>query len=154
MAFRGTYQHTLDAKHRLTVPARFREDFEPGVVIVKGVDPCVELWRPAEYEAHVSNATANLATMSPQMRQMLRLMEGSAFDTVLDKVGRVGLTEQLRGHGGLEKDVVLIGVGRCLELWNRDRWEQHEAGLATAVSAFTAAAPQTLSAVPPAPPVL
>lgn len=152
MAFRGTYQHTLDAKFRLTVPARFRDDFEAGVVIVKGVDPCVELWRPEQYDAHVESATANLATMSPQMRQMLRLMEGSAFDTSLDKVGRVGLTEQLRAHGALEKDVVLIGVGRCLELWNRDRWEQHEAGLAAAVGTFTAAAPSHVT--PPAAPGL
>ncbi|MEN0015269.1 MAG: division/cell wall cluster transcriptional repressor MraZ [Solirubrobacteraceae bacterium] len=141
MAFRGTYQHTLDAKFRLTVPARFRDDFEPGLVAVKGVDPCVELWRPAEFETHVDAATAGLATMSPQMRQTLRLMQGSAYDTNLDKVGRVGLTESLRAHGGLEKDVVLIGVGRCLELWNRERWEQHEAGLAAAVGTFTAVAP-------------
>ena len=146
MAFRGTYQHTLDAKHRLTVPARFREDFAEGVVVVMGIDPCVELWQPGEYEKHVEESTKNLGTTSPQMRQMLRLMQGSAFDTVLDKVGRVGMTERLRGHGGLDKDVMLIGVGRCLELWDTSRWEQHDAGLAAEVSLFTAAAPY---AVPP-----
>ena len=150
MAFRGTYQHTLDAKHRLTVPARFRDELEAGLVIVKGVDPCVELWHPDEFQAHVDSATANLATMAPQMRQMLRLMQGSAFDTVPDKVGRVGLTEPLREHAGLGKDVVLIGVGRCLELWDRERWAQVEAGLPAAVGSFTAAAPSHV--VPPAQP--
>ncbi|MDO9352415.1 MAG: division/cell wall cluster transcriptional repressor MraZ [Solirubrobacteraceae bacterium] len=149
MAFRGTYQHTLDAKHRLTVPARFRDSFETGVVVVMGIDPCVELWRPEEYEAHVDESTRNLASTSPQMRQMLRLMQGSAFDTDLDKVGRVGMTERLRTHGGLEKDVILIGVGRCLELWDKSRWEQHDANLAAEVSMFTAAQPH---AVPPTPP--
>lgn len=144
MAFRGTYQHTLDAKHRLTVPARFREDFESGVVIANGFDPCVELWRPDEYEAHVDSATANFATMSPQMRQTLRLMQGSAFDTALDKVGRVGLTAPLMGHGGLSKDVVLVGVGRCLELWDAGRWEQQQIGLATSVDAYSASVPHPL----------
>lgn len=149
MAFRGTYQHTLDAKFRLTVPARFRDAFAEGVVVVKGLDPCVELWRPAEYDAHVEEATRDLATMSPQMRQMLRLMEGSAFDTNLDKVGRVGMTDQLRTHGGLEKDVVLIGTRRCIELWDKARWEQHEPTISTEVNLYVAAAPH---AVPPTSP--
>lgn len=138
MAFRGTYQHSLDAKHRLTVPSRFRDDFAEGVVIVKGVDPCVELWRVADYESHVDSATANYAAMSPDLRQTLRLMQGSAFDTALDKVGRVGLTAQLLEHAALGKDVVLVGVGRCLELWDRQRWEQQEAGLPAAVAQITA----------------
>jgi MraZ protein len=138
MAFRGTYQHTLDAKHRLTVPSRFRDDFDEGLVAVKGVDPCVELWRVAEYEAHVDSATQNYAAMSPELRQTLRLMQGSAFDTALDKVGRVGLTAQLMEHAGLEKDVVLVGTGRCIELWDRVRWEQLESGLPAAVHQITA----------------
>lgn len=144
MAFRGTYQHTLDAKFRLTVPARFRDAFAEGVVVVKGLDPCVELWRPEAYDAHVEEATRNLAAMSPQMRQMLRHLEGSAFDTDLDKVGRVGMTDQLRTHAGLEKDVVLIGTRRCIELWDKARWEQHEPTISTEVNLFIAAAPQTV----------
>lgn len=140
MAFRGTYQHSLDAKHRLTIPSRFRDDFEEGLVAVKGVDPCVELWRISEYEAHVDAATQNYAAMSPELRQTLRLMQGSAFDTNLDKVGRVGLTAQLMAHAGLEKDVVLVGTGRCIELWDRARWEQLEAGLPAAVNQITAQA--------------
>lgn len=141
MVFRGTYQHTLDAKHRLTIPSRFREDFEAGLVAVKGVDACVELWRTHQYEEHVEAATQNYAAMSPELRQTLRLMQGSAFDTNLDKVGRVGLTAQLLAHGGIERDVVLVGTGRCIEVWDRTRWEQQEAGLPAAVNAFTAQAP-------------
>lgn len=140
MAFRGTYQHTLDAKHRLTIPARFRDAFEEGLVAVKGVDPCVELWRVSEYEAHVDAATQNYAAMSPELRQTLRLMQGSAFDTTPDKVGRVGLTAQLLAHGALDKDVVLVGTGRCIEVWDRLRWEQLEAGLPAAVNQITAQA--------------
>jgi len=139
MAFRGTYQHSLDAKNRLTVPARFRDDFADGLVAVRGIDPCVELWQPDAYEAHVAEATTNLATMSPELRNLLRLLQGSAYDTALDKVGRVGLTSALLAHAGLTKDVVLVGTGRCLELWDRLRWEQQEAGLAAAVGSFTAA---------------
>ncbi|MFT4035991.1 MAG: division/cell wall cluster transcriptional repressor MraZ [Patulibacter sp.] len=138
MAFRGTYQHTLDVKHRLTIPSRFRDDFAEGLVAVKGVDPCVELWRIDEYEAHVDAATQNYAAMSSELRQTLRLMQGSAFDTMLDKVGRVGLTAQLLAHAGLDKEVVLVGTGRCIELWDRTRWEQMEAGLPAAVGQITA----------------
>jgi MraZ protein len=140
MAFRGTYQHTLDAKHRLTIPSRFRDDFEEGLVAVKGVDPCVELWRVSEYEAHVDSATSNYAAMSPELRHTLRLMQGSAFDTNPDKVGRVGLPAQLLEHGALDKEVVLVGTGRCIEVWDRARWAQVEPGLPAVVGEITAQA--------------
>lgn len=138
MAFRGTYQHSLDAKNRLTVPARFRDEFADGLVAARGIDPCVELWQPDAYEAHVAEATANFAAMSPELRELLRLLQGSAYDTTLDKVGRVGLTSMLLTHAGLTKDVVLVGTGRCVELWDRLRWEQREAGLPASVGSFTA----------------
>ena len=149
MVFRGTYQHTLDAKNRLTVPSRFREDFDGGLVIVKGLEPCVELWRQSEYDAHVESATGNYAAMSPELRQTLRHMQGSAIDSVLDKVGRVGIGASYLTHAGLSKDVILVGVGRCLELWDTARWEQQEAGLPATVATITASLPSTIPGATP-----
>lgn len=138
MAFRGTYHHTLDAKHRLTVPSRFRDDFEQGVIAVKGVDACVELWRPADYDAHVDAATQNMGAMTPELRATLRLLQGSAHEAALDKVGRIGVPTGHMTHAGADRDVVLVGTGRCLEMWDRARWEQQEAGLPGAVATYTA----------------
>lgn len=138
MAFRGTYHHTLDAKHRLTVPSRFRDDFEDGVIAVKGVDACVELWRPADYDAHVDAATQNMGPMTPELRATLRLLQGSAHEAALDKVGRIGIPAGHMEHAAADRDVVLVGTGRCLEMWDRGRWEQAEAGLPGAVAGYTA----------------
>ena len=138
MRFRGTYDHALDDKNRLTVPARFREHFRTGVVLTKSVDGCIEAWRPEDFEEHVDSATEHLAAMSPQLRASLRLLEGSAYDTQLDKVGRVALTGPLVEHGGLGRDVTLVGTRRCLEIWDRERWTELEAGLADTVRAYTA----------------
>lgn len=138
MAFRGTYHHTLDAKHRLTVPSRFRDAFDDGVIAVRGVDACVELWRPAEYDAHVDSATQNMGAMTPELRLTLRLLQGSAHEASLDKVGRIGIPAGHMSHAGADRDVVLVGTGRCLEMWDRARWEQHEAGLSGQVASITA----------------
>ena len=138
MAFRGTYHHTLDAKHRLTVPSRFRDDFEDGVIAVKGVDACVELWRPADYDAHVDAATENMGAMTPDLRLTLRLLQGSAHEAALDKVGRIGIPAGHLAHAQADRDVVLVGTGRCLEMWDRARWERAEAELAVQVAALTA----------------
>jgi MraZ protein len=138
MRFRGTYDHSLDDKNRLTIPSRFREHFRTGVVLTKSVDGCIEAWRPEDFEQHVDDATDGLGAMSPQLRETLRLLEGSAYDTQLDKVGRVALTGALVEHGGLGRDVTLVGTRRCLEIWDRGRWAQLSPGLPETVRAFTA----------------
>ena len=138
MAFRGAFDYTLDAKNRLTVPAKFRATLSEGVVLAKGVEPCVALWRAADYENFISSALSNLNPMTPEYRKLQRYYSANAFDVELDGAGRVMVPPALMAHAGLEKDVVVSGAGTCLEVWDRERWKAHDEELSTDISDLTA----------------
>ena len=91
--FRGTFDHTLDAKNRLTVPARYRATLAEGVVLAMPVDlkPCVGVWRPEEYERYTQRALAELPPLSPRLTELERFFYGSSHDAELDAAGRIML---------------------------------------------------------------
>ena len=140
MAFRGTFDHTLDAKNRLTVPARYRATLAEGVVMAMPVDlePCVGVWRPQEYERYTERALAQLPPLSPRLAELERFFYGSSQDVELDAAGRIMLPSFLLEHAGLAKDVVVVGAGDRLELWDRDRWNEHRPTLLGGVAEITA----------------
>jgi MraZ protein len=140
VAFRGTYDHTLDAKNRLTVPARYRATLAEGVVMAMPVDlePCVGVWRPQEYERYTERALAQLPPLSPRLAELERFFYGSSQDAELDAAGRIMLPSFLLEHAGLTKDVVVVGAGDRLELWDRDRWNEHRPTLLGGVAEITA----------------
>jgi len=121
--FRGTFDHTLDAKNRLTVPARYRATLAEGVVIAMPVDlkPCVGIWRPEDYERYTQ-----------------RFFYGSSQDADLDAAGRIMVPGFLGEHAVLAKEVVVVGVGDRLELWDRGRWNDHRPTLLSGVAEITA----------------
>jgi MraZ protein len=122
LAFRGSFDYTLDAKNRLTVPAKFRAALSDGVVLARGSERCIELWPAAEYEQLIAAALGGLNPLSPQAQELKRRLYGSAFDTELDAAGRVGVPPKLLEHASLERDVSVIGAGERLEVWDRDAW--------------------------------
>ena len=139
MAFRGTFDHTLDAKNRLTVPSKFRAALSDGVVIAKGIEGCAQIWIPADYEAYVDGALAQLNPMTEQARKLERFFGASAFETELDAAGRIMVPAKVMEHAGLRKDVVVTGVRRCLELWDRETWSSVDAELSADVPALAEA---------------
>jgi MraZ protein len=138
--FRGTFDHTLDAKNRLTVPARYRAALADGVVLAMPVDlkPCVGVWRPEQYEAYTQRALAELPPLSPKMLEMERFFYGSSHDTELDAAGRIMVPSFLGEYASLAKDVVVVGVGDRMELWDRARWGEHRPVLLSGVAEVTA----------------
>ena len=138
--FRGTFDHTLDAKNRLTVPARYRAALADGVVLAMPVDlkACVGVWRPEEYEAYTRRALAELPPLSPRLAQLERFFYGSSHDAELDAAGRVMIPGFLGEHAGLAKDVVVVGVGERLELWDRTAWSEQRSTLLAGVAEVTA----------------
>jgi MraZ protein len=138
LAFRGAFDYTLDAKNRLTVPAKFRATLSEGVVLAKGVEPCVAVWRASDYEDFISGALRNLNPMSPEHRQLQRYFSMNAFDIELDGAGRVMVPPKLMAHAGLAKEVVVSGAGTCLEVWDRERWQSHDEELTTEIPDLTA----------------
>ncbi|HEY0515585.1 MAG TPA: division/cell wall cluster transcriptional repressor MraZ [Solirubrobacteraceae bacterium] len=138
--FRGTFDHTLDAKNRLTVPARYRAALADGVVLAMPIDqmPCVGVWRPQDYDIYTSRALEALPPLSPRRTQLERYLYGSSADLELDAAGRIMVPGFLGDHAKLQKDVVVVGVGDRMELWNRSAWNEHRPALLSGVAEVTA----------------
>ncbi len=137
MAFRGTFDFTLDAKNRLTIPAKFRSALADGVVLSKGIERCVQVWAPAEFDAYVSSALDNVHRLSEQRRKLTRFFSANSLDTELDSAGRVMLPGFLLEHAELRKDVVVTGSGDALEVWDRTTWADYNDLLASDVDEIT-----------------
>jgi len=138
--FRGTFDHTLDAKNRLTVPVRYRVALAEGVVLAIPVDlkPCVGVWRADEYESYTQRALAELPPLSPRLTELERFFYGNSRDADLDAAGRIMVPGHLCEDAGLEREVVIVGAGDRLELWNKNRWNEHRSTLLSGVAEITA----------------
>ena len=137
MAFRGHYEHSLDAKNRLSIPARFRASFSSGVVLAKDPETCVAVWTPHTHESIIERALAGLNPMGKEYRKMSRFYQGNSFEIELDASGRVTLPPPLMAHAGIEKEVVVVGVGDHLEVWGRERWESEQQSLDSEIGEVT-----------------
>jgi MraZ protein len=138
--FRGTFDHTLDAKNRLTMPARYRSALADGVVLAMPVDqqPCVGVWRPQQYEDFSRRALAGVPPLSRKLAELERFFYGSSQDAELDAAGRVIVPAFLGEHARLAKEVVIVGAGERLELWSKDLWDEHQSALLSGVASITA----------------
>jgi MraZ protein len=138
--FRGTFDHTLDAKNRLTVPVRYRAALADGVVLAMPVDqnPCIGVWRPDDYASYTTSALADLPALSPRRAELERFFFGGSHDAELDAAGRIMVPPHLRESGKLQKDVVVVGVGGHLELWDKATWTDHRPALLSGVAEVTA----------------
>jgi MraZ protein len=131
VTFRGTFEHALDAKHRLTLPAKFRAALAGGVVLAASHEVrtdaprTVSIWTPAEYEAFTAATLAELNPLSPTARELKRFFFNASFDTELDSANRVMIPAHLMQYAGLDKEVVVAGSGECLEVWDRARYAQN-----------------------------
>lgn len=119
----GTHDHTIDDKSRLTLPARFRRAFEAGVVVTRGLDPCLVAY-PRDEWARSQSRIAELDTLSGEARRLQRVVYGNAVEGDLDKQGRFVVPGKLREYAGLGRDVVVAGVNDHLEIWDRAAWQR------------------------------
>ncbi|MCM1526094.1 MAG: division/cell wall cluster transcriptional repressor MraZ [Bacteroides sp.] len=116
------YNHTVDAKGRLIIPSKFREVLGEEFVISKGMDGCLFVYANADWDAFEQKLTA-LPMTNKEARKFTRFFLAGAAQVELDKQGRILLPATLREFAGLDKDVVLVGVGSRIEIWDKDRYE-------------------------------
>ncbi len=121
--FLGGYSHTIDDKGRLTIPAKFRDELESGVVITRGLDGCLWAYGRSEWET-LAEKIAKLPTTNPAARNFARFMFSNAFDSIPDRQGRILLPQELRDYAGIQNETMIIGVMNKLEIWNPDKWNQ------------------------------
>jgi MraZ protein len=120
----GEYEHTLDDKNRLTLPAKFRQALEDGVVVTRGMDKCLFVFTRTAWEQFVAVRLEGLNPFSKEARQMSRFMFAGAAETELDRQGRIMLPPALIQHAGLEREVVVAGVRDHVEIWDRAAWQE------------------------------
>ena len=118
----GEYEHTIDDKNRLTLPARFRQAFAGGVFVTKGIDRCLSVYTPEAWEQYVNAQLGGLNSFNREARQMRRYLFAAALETELDRQGRVTLPAGLIEYARLERDVVVAGVQDYVEVWDRAAW--------------------------------
>jgi MraZ protein len=139
LAFHGTFEHSLDAKKRLTIPAKFRAALAGGVFLVQGPDPCISLYPASTYERLTEAALEGMNPLSGRAKELKRLFHAWATDTELDSAGRVMLTPRHLAHAKIDREVVVTGAGDCLELWARSGWEAYDSDLASRATELTEA---------------
>jgi MraZ protein len=120
----GEHEHTIDDKNRLTLPARFRQEFAEGIVVTRGMDGCLFAYTRDDWGRLVDQRLATLDPLSKEGRRMQRFFFSGATETELDKQGRVALPAALLEHAKLGRDVVVAGVHDHLEIWDRAAWKR------------------------------
>ena len=120
--FMGEYNHTIDAKGRMIVPSKFREQLGNEFVVTKGLDGCLFVY-PNEEWHNIEEKFRTVPLTTKDARKFSRFFFAGAATCELDKQGRILLPAALREFAGLEKDVVLVGVGSRVEIWSKDKWE-------------------------------
>ncbi len=124
LLFYGEYQHTIDPKGRVIVPAKFREGLGDRFILTKGLDECLFAYSSEEW----SNLEMKLKTLplsSRDARAFVRFFFSGASECEVDKQGRTLIPSNLREYANLDKEIYIIGVSTRVEVWDKDRWETY-----------------------------
>lgn len=119
--FMGEFQHNIDAKGRLIMPSKFREELGEKFVVTRGMDGCLFGYPQSEW-AILEQKLKELPLAKKETRAFVRFFYSAATECEIDKQGRINLPPSLRTHAGLEKSCVVIGVSNRIEIWSEDRW--------------------------------
>lgn len=117
----GEYNHTIDAKGRVIVPAKFREALGEEFVVTLGLDGCLFVYPDAEWQDFVSKLKE--LPGNKDARQLQRYFMAGAATCEVDKQGRILIPTKLRAHAQLEKEIIFVGVVGKIEIWSKERWE-------------------------------
>lgn len=117
----GEYEHTIDAKGRLSMPSKLRRDMGEAFIVTKGLDGCLFAFSQDEWK-NFETKLKSLPLSDKNARNFVRFFLAGATECEIDKQGRFLIPSNLRQTGKLEKEAVIIGVGTRLEIWNKDVW--------------------------------
>ncbi|MFH1074081.1 MAG: division/cell wall cluster transcriptional repressor MraZ [Candidatus Firestonebacteria bacterium] len=126
--FMGEYQHSIDKKGRIILPAKFRsalaEKYIDKFVITRGYDDCLSVFPMNEWKIYETKLR-ELSPNNADTRYFLRLLYANATDTVLDKQGRMFIPAELRAKVAIVKDVAVIGSMNLIEIWSKEKWDDY-----------------------------
>jgi len=122
--FIGEFQHTLDDKGRVIIPSRLREGLGERFVLTRGIEPCVAVYPLDEWNRTEEKLINNPMTRK-DLRALNRIMFSGAMEVDLDKQSRALIPQYLREHAQIDKNVMILGVGDRVEIWNEDTWRKY-----------------------------
>lgn len=117
----GEYKHSIDAKGRLIVPSKFRDDLGESFIVTRGLDGCL-FGYPMDEWKEMEAKLKQLPLAKKESRAFTRFLYSAATECSLDKQGRINLPNTLIGHAGLEKGCYIIGVSDRIEIWSEEKW--------------------------------
>ena len=123
--FIGEFQHNLDQKGRIAIPAKFRKDFEDGLIITRGIDKCLFIFSKNEWNK-LAEKLSQLPLAQANSRAFARLMFSGAVDEDLDNQGRILIPDYLRNYASLKKQLVINGLFNRLEIWDKNIWQDYK----------------------------
>jgi len=123
--FTGEYQHSIDDKGRLIMPAKFRDMLGDNFMITKGLDSCLFVYPLSEWQ-NLEAKLKNLPFTNKDARAFARFFFSGASECETDKQGRILIGSILRDYAKISKDVVIIGVGTRIEIWSKEIWEGYK----------------------------
>ncbi len=125
--FRGRYEHTIDSKGRISIPSKFREILSKKYddrLVITNFDHCLVAFPFDEWNSLVEQKVGSFSILRKEISAFLRFFYSSAIDCVIDKQGRLLIPQTLREYANLQKDVVLVGEGRFIEIFAKERWQE------------------------------
>ena len=122
--FIGEYEHSVDAKGRVIMPAKLRQDIGEKFIITKGLDGCLFVFSEKEWLNFEAKLKA-LPLSDRNARNFVRFFLSGATECEIDKQGRFLITSNLREFAGLEKEVIIVGVLNKIEIWSKDKWQKY-----------------------------
>jgi MraZ protein len=123
--FIGEYQHVLDTKKRVAVPAKFRTKFKKGIVVTRGLDGCLFIYTANEWEK-IAEKLGSMPVGEKGTRSFIRMVLAGATDSKLDSQGRILIPEYLKEYASLSKDVTIAGLFNRLEIWDTKTWDKYK----------------------------
>lgn len=124
--FLGEFEHSLDDRGRIAIPAKFRASLNSGLVITHGIDRCLLIWPMPEWQA-VAQRFTQLPLMHADARRMHRLLFSGAVDIIPDRMGRIVMPSPLRAYAEIQDSAVIVGLLNRLEIWSPSNWQKERA---------------------------
>ena len=125
--FMGKYQNSIDAKNRMIVPSKYREELGYKCVLTKGIDKCLYIYPMSEWERFMTKLSA-LPSSDMNARAFVRHFYANAVECEVDRQGRLTIPQELLDYAGIDKELVTIGILDKIEIWSRAEWENAEDG--------------------------
>jgi MraZ protein len=123
--FLGRYEHSIDAKGRLAIPAKFRDSLKSGLVVTRGIDSCLTVYPLSEWQSLADKVSA-LSITDPDARNLRRMFFASAVDTELDRQGRLIIPSHLRSFAQIDAEAIVVGMDTFIEVWSTGLWADVE----------------------------